>query len=169
MQELKRDLFKCISDPEVDALCITTNGHWTTSGLAVMGGGCAGEAANRWPEVPVRLGKLLKQSRLNIPYLIGAVDASANHVDLTDLDKKQHKCLIFSFPTINNLMKGAELDLIVQSAKLISELADKYALKRVVIGRPGVGIGGLTWAEVKTALEPVLDDRFVIVSFEHEE
>lgn len=169
MQELKKDLFKCIPNPKVDAICITTNGHWTTSGLAVMSGGCAGEAANRWPEIPIRLGKLLKQSRLNIPYLIGAVDTSAKHIDLADLDKKQHKCLIFSFPTINNLIKGSELNLIVQSAKLISDLADKYALKRVIIGRPGVGIGGLIWTEVKAALDPILDDRFVIVSFEHEE
>jgi hypothetical protein len=169
MQELKKDLFKCISDPEVDAICITTNGHWTTSGLAVMGGGCAGEAARRWPEVPVRLGKLLKQSRLNIPYLIGAVDATAIHVDLSNLDKKQHKCLIFSFPTINNLIRGAELNLIIQSAKLMVEQANKYNLKRIIIGRPGVGIGGLKWAEVKIALEPILDDRFVIVSFENEE
>jgi hypothetical protein len=35
MKEIKKDLFKCISDPEVDAICIITNGHYTKG---VMGG-----------------------------------------------------------------------------------------------------------------------------------
>ena len=35
-------------------------------------------------------------------------------------------------------------------------------------GRPGAGIGGLQWADVKAAIEPILDDRFTIVSFESE-
>lgn len=171
MKEKKTDLFDCIVDPDVDAICVTTNGHFTTSGLAVMGGGCAGEAARRWPEVPKRLGKLLKQFRANVPFVIGAVDEGANHLELTSdlIEKKQFKCLIFSFPTINNLMRGSEIDLIRQSATMMVEQANKYKLKQIILPRPGVGIGGLSWADVKSVIAPLLDDRFVIVSFEHEE
>jgi hypothetical protein len=170
MKELKKDLFECINDPDVDAICITTNGHFTKSGFAVMGGGCAKVAADRWPEVSKRLGTLLKQTGSNVPFVIGMVDENGNHIPPTaDLIKnKQFKCLIFSYPTINQLIDGANLQLIKQSATIMVEYADKYDLKGIVIGRMGSGIGGLQWANVKPEVENILDDRFIVVSFEHE-
>jgi hypothetical protein len=171
MQEIKQDLFECIFDPEVDAICVTTNGHYTKSGTAVMGGGCAGEAARRWPEMPIRLGKMLRTFMSNIPFVIGAVDEKAEHLELTaDLVKeRKFKCLVFSYPTINNLVKGSELGLIKQSATIMVDYAEQYNLKKIILPRPGVGIGGLSWKDVKPEIEKILDDRFVIVSFDHEE
>lgn len=171
MKERKADLFETIYEDGVDAICITTNGHWTTDGRAVMGGGCAGICAKRWPDTCFRLGKLLKTFGDNIPFVIGALDADGNHITPTKqmMDDKSYKCLIFSFPTINNLMDGANLDLIKKSANELKYLVDRFGLKGVVVPRPGVGIGGLDWKEVKEVLEPIFDDRFTIVSFEHEE
>lgn len=171
MQEVKEDLFKCIHDPEVDAICITTNGNYSRSGVALMGGGCAGEAARRWPEMPIRLGKMLKTFSSNIPFVIGAVDENAEALELTKnlIDSRQYKCLVFSFPTINNLIDGSKLDLIKRSAIIMTDYANQYKLKKIILGRPGVGIGGLQWAEVKPEIETILDDRFVVVSFAHEE
>ena len=171
MKEIKKDLFECIADDGVDAICITTNANYTMQGLACMGGGCAGEAARRWPEVPKRLGTLLKQYRSNLPFVIGAVDEKGNHLELTPrmIKARKFKCLIFSFPTINNLGTASNLQLIKQSASIMADYAEQFDLKQVVLPRPGVGIGGLSWAEVKPVIAPFLGDRFTIVSFDHEE
>jgi len=170
MKERKTDLFETIYEDGVDAICITTNGQWTTDGRAAMGGGCAGVCAKRWPQTAMRLGWLLKEFRQNVPLIIGAVDADGNHIEVTPqlVMNKEYKCLIFSFPTIDNLMDGAKLDLIKRSAEKMVQSADKYDLKNIMVPRPGAGIGGLDWNDVKTVLAPILDDRFTIVSFEHE-
>lgn len=171
MKEIKKDLFECIIDQDVDAICITTNGHYTKGGLAVMGGGCAGEAARRWPEVPKRLGKMLKTFMSNIPYVIGALDNNGDPLELTKelITNQQYKCLVFSFPTINNLIDGSNIQLIKQSSTIMVDYANKYKLKQVILPRPGVGIGGLMWSDVKPEIDKILDDRFIIVSFDHEE
>lgn len=170
MKEIKKDLFDSILDPDVDAICITTNGNYTKGGLAIMGGGCAGEASRRWPEVAVRLGKLLKQFS-NIPFIIGAADNDGNHLDITSekIKNKEYKCLIFSFPTINNLMDGGNMQLIKQSATIMVDYANQYKLNKIMVPRPGCNIAGFIWADVKPEIENILDDRFTIVSFDFEE
>lgn len=171
MKERKADLFQIIHQEKVDAICITTNGHYTMEGLAAMGGGCAGVCADRWPETAVRLGKCLKNFGTNIPFIIGALDASGNYVEPNMRLIKENKfgTLIISFPTIDSLLDGAKLSLIQQSAEELKKMADRFQFRNVVCPRPGVGIGGLAWSDVKAIIEPILDDRFTIVSFEHEE
>ncbi len=171
MKEAKADLFEMILDEGTDAICITTNGQFNRFGHAIMGGGCAGVAAERYPELPKNLGKCLKVFGSNIPYIIGAVDAEAKYIKpehqmITD---KQFKCLIFSFPTINKLADGGNLQLVKQSATIMADHADHYKLKKIVVPRPAVGIAGLSWSDVKKEIEDILDDRFLIVSFAHEE
>jgi hypothetical protein len=171
MKEIKTDLFETIYQDDVDAICITTNAHYTIQGIAAMGGGCAGVCARRWPETAKRLGKMLKTFMTNIPFVIGALDEDGNYLDPTRdmIRNKEFKCLIFSFPTINNLMDGSNLQLIKQSATVLKDYVDKFDLKGVMVPRPGVGIGGLSWKDVKPEIENILDDRFTIVSFGHEE
>lgn len=170
MKEIKQDLFECIFEPDVDAICITTNGNYKKNGDAIMGAGCAGEAARRWPTMPTRLGKMLRSFASNIPFVIGAVDEGAEELEISKevIDNKQFKCLVFSFPTINNLGSGSNMSLIKQSATIMMDYANQFGLKKIILPRPGVGIGGLSWAEVKPEIENILDDRFVIVSFDHE-
>lgn len=171
MKERKADLFETISEKDVDAICITTNGQYTMDGRAAMGGGCAGVCAKRWPETSLRLGKCLKNLGANIPFVIGALDREGKYIEpnLRIIKERKFKCLIFSFPTIDNLMDGAKLDLIENSAKELKLLVDRFELRGVVVPRMGVGIGGLSWKDVKPIVEPYLDDRFTIVSFDHEE
>ena len=171
MRERKADLFETIHEKDVDAICITTNGQFTRDGRAAMGGGCAGICAERWPDTSFRLGKCLKNFMTNVPFVIGALDTKGNYIEPTmkKIKEKSFKCLIFSFPTINNLIDGANLELIKNSAKELKILADRFELRSIIIPRPGVGIGGLSWSDVKPILAEILDDRFTIVSFEHEE
>src|SRR5271154_4848415 len=126
MKELKADLFETIYEDSVDAICITTNGQYTVDGRAAMGGGCAGVCAKRWPETAFRLGKCLKNFMTNQPFVIGALDADGNYIDpnMKIIRDRKFKCLIFSFPTIDNLMDGAKLPLIERSAKELKVLVD---------------------------------------------
>jgi len=171
MKEKKADLFEMIYEDGVDAICITTNGMWLTDGRAAMGGGCAGVCAKRWPETAVRLGKCLKNFLVNVPFVIGALNEKGEYIEptLKMIKEKKFKTLILSYPTIDDLLSGAKISLIENSAKEIKALADKYGLKGIVVPRPGVGIGGLSWGDVKAVIEPYMDDRFTVVSFEHEE
>lgn len=171
MKERKADLFATIMEDGVDAICITTNGHYTVEGEACMGGGCAGVCARRWPETSLRLGKCLKNFGTNIPFVIGALDKDANYVEptLKLIRDRKFKTLILSFPTIDNLLEGAKLSLVQQSTEELVKMVDRFGLRNVICPRPGVGIGGLVWSEVKAVIEPMLDDRFTIVSFDHEE
>src|SRR5271166_5887211 len=124
MKERKADLFETIYEDGVDAICITTNGQYTLDGKAAMGGGCAGVCAKRWPQTAIRLGKCLKNFGTNIPFVIGALDAQGEYIEpsLKIIKEKKFKCLIFSFPTINNLIDGANLDLIRNSANELKTL-----------------------------------------------
>jgi O-acetyl-ADP-ribose deacetylase (regulator of RNase III) len=171
MKEIKGDLFEMIYEDGVDAICITTNGMWLTDGRAAMGGGCAGVCAKRWPETAVRLGKCLKNFLTNVPFVIGALDENGEYIEpnLKMIKERKFKTLIISYPTIDDLMSGAKIDLIKNSAKEVKVLADRFGLKSIVVPRPGVGIGGLTWGDVKSEIEEYMDDRFTVISFEHEE
>lgn len=171
MKERKTDLFETIYEDDVDAICITTNGQYTMQGIAAMGGGCAGICARRWPETAQRLGRLLKSFGTNVPFVIGALDEDGNYLEPSRemITNKTFKCLIFSFPTINNLIHGSNIQLIKQSATILKDYVEQFGLKNVMVPRPGVGIGGLSWAEVKPEIENILDNRFTVVSFDHEE
>lgn len=171
MKERKVDLFTTITEPNVDAICITTNGQYTMQGIAAMGGGCAGVCARRWPDTAKRLGKLLKTFNRNIPFVIGALDDKGKYITPTKelIKNKAFKCLILSYPTIDNIINGSSLPLIKRSAILLKDFADQFQLTGIVCPRPGVGIGGLQWADVKPEIVNIFDDRFTIVSFEHEE
>lgn len=171
MKERKVDLFETIHEDGVDAICITTNGMCLTDGRAAMGGGCAKICADKWPETAFRLGKCLKNFLANVPFVIGAIDINGEYVEpkLKMIKERKYKCLILSFPTIDNLMDGAKYDLIQNSAKELRILVDRFELNGIVLGRPGCGIGSLRWGDVKPLLEKIFDDRFTVVSFDDEE
>lgn len=171
MIEIKADLFDSIFEEKTDAICITTNGQVLTDGRAAMGGGCAGVCARKYPQTAIRLGMCLKNFGTNQPFVIGALDKEGRYLEPTMklIKNRRFKCLIFSFPTIDRILDGAKLDLIERSAQELKVLVDRFELKGVVVPRMGVGIGGLSWGDVKPVVEPYLDNRFTVVSFDHEE
>lgn len=123
-------------------ICITTNGTVRRDGACVMGRGIAKQAAQKFPDMPVRIGNSIKS--------IG------NHVRVFEL------CKLISFPVKHHWAEVADLRLIEQSAK---ELADKFTFGNtsVYLPRPGCGNGHLQWADVRTVIAPILDDRFTVV------
>lgn len=141
MIEVEADLWEI----ECDVRCITTNGIVTAAGHNIMGGGCAYEAARLFPDVPWRLGALLKEH--------------GNHVFL--LGPK-----LVSFPTIEQNLGRATRQRILTSAYELLALAKLYGWKKIALPRPGSGLGGLNYDRtVRPLLNGLLDDRFLIVDF----
>lgn len=130
---------------ECDVRCITTNGTVDSmSAENIMGAGCAGEAVRRHPWLPQYHGMLIQENGQHVFLCPGR---------------------LVMFPTIRELGEGASLELVVRSSKELLHLADIYEWERIALPRPGAGLGGLEWGEVKEILEPELDDRFIIVSY----
>lgn len=167
MKELiGEDLFDQIATS--DAICITTNCTLMDNGENPMGGGCAGAAARKWPEVPAIYGKLLSLAP-NVPVIMGWVSKKDSETFVSVLDSTEgiqsntHTALV-AYPTMVDIGEPANLKLVRRSAKLLSELADLFYWKRVIVPRPGSGIGGLDWdSEVRPELKEILDNRFTLI------
>mgnify|MGYP003395282736 CR=1 FL=1 len=127
--------------------CVPTNGDTRRDGYAVMGRGCAREAAQYWPAAQKRLGLLL--------------ELRGNRVhDLGLWFKHGRYFRLFSFPAKHHWRGIADLQLIERSCE---ELHAKWATvpndkPTVVIPRPGCGNGGLLWAEVEPILQRLLTE-----------
>lgn len=145
MIEAKGDLWQI--GRTADAIVVTTNGTVKPNGENIMGGGSALEAAQRYPLLPGCLGsRLLKKG---------------NHVHVFHYDSRQ---AIVTMPTKNDIKHRSNLLLIERSVLELIEYALDYGWRSIVMPRPGCGLGGLKWEEVKPIVE-VLDDRFTVVTF----
>jgi len=171
MKEEKGDLFSYIG--KVDALCITTNGFVKSNGNAVMGRGCALQAATRWSVITKLLGKHIRAAG-NVPHKLIQKDIT----------------WIYSFPVkpINAIFTGnnavthmipkfklgqcipgwaciADERIIEESARYMTEEANSCEYKCIVLPRPGCGAGELSWDIVKPILNKYLDGRFISVTY----
>jgi hypothetical protein len=124
-------------------ICITTNGHLTKKGEAVLGRGCAKQAQERFPDLPARLGALLSEG--------------GNHVHAIGDG-------LVSFPVEESPWANPDLRLIRRSAEELRMLADRAGLTRIIVPRPGCGGGGLAWQDVRPLLADILDDRFTVIA-----
>ena len=125
-----------------DVVAITTGGLVGKSGACAMPAGCAGQAKKKFPGLDRVLG--------------GLINTHGNHV--FDLGNR-----VVSFPVEETPFVVPDLKLIEQSCLELLELADQKQWQRIVVPRPGCGIGGLDWRLVRPLLEKYFDDRFVII------
>jgi O-acetyl-ADP-ribose deacetylase (regulator of RNase III) len=140
VMEINADLW----ETEADARCVTTNGVVKSGGRLVMGAGVAKQARDRYPGIDKRLGDLVKLFG-NTPHYLPDIG-------------------VMSFPTKHNWRDESDPALIAASAKAAVLLANAHGLKRIVLTRPGCGLGRLDWREVRELLLPILDDRFIVVN-----
>lgn len=151
---------------EADAVVITTNGYVKANGEAVMGRGCAKEAAERWSWLPRELGSRLTKG--------------GNHVYVWRPGEGSNveSFHIVTFPVKHHWQEAADRDLIECSARelllFVRVHEDTDPFKTVVMPRPGCGNGQLCWERcgdtclgepVKGLLEGILDDRFIVVTY----
>ncbi|GLI39833.1 ADP-ribose-binding protein [Geobacter hydrogenophilus] len=124
-------------------ICITTNGHLMKNGEAVLGRGCARQAREHFPDLPLRLGGLLSEG--------------GNHVHAIGDS-------LVSFPVEESPWATPDLRLIRRSAGELRALADREGWTRIIVPRPGCGGGGLAWQDVRPLLADILDDRFTVIT-----
>ena len=127
-------------------IVVTTNGTVKKDGTAVMGRGIALQAKQKFPDLPKKLGELLKQH--------------GNKVFIFGEEK------IITLPTKNDWANMAKNYLIEEGVKelaTIREDSGNFVSGDVYMVRPGCGYGGLQWADVKSIIEKYLDDSFIIV------
>lgn len=152
IQELKGNMWKYYHDGHW--VCITTNATIKQNGEAVMGKGCARQAAHLHPDIPKALGFLLQTYQ----------GLQANrHVHVFP----GHR--MFMFQVKYNWWEKADLQLIEESCKQLMEEINSETLKDikkpVILPRPGCGNGGLSWEnEVKPALDKHLDEQVAVIS-----
>lgn len=152
MQEEYGDLWEI----EADLRCITTNGTITAYEKNVMGGGCAAEAALRYPELPQEYAARIYEK--------------GHHVTFFPQKK------LVMFPVKYHVINDADLDLIETSCIELRMGLDKLTYlgispKRVLLPRPGCGLGQLLWEDVKPIVVKHLGDdpRIIVVHFTPEE
>ncbi len=147
-------------DYECDAIVITTNGFVKNNGEAVMGRGCALEAANRIDNLPARLGQHIKNHGNTLTvFWEGYQGYNGEDGDIWSID-------LITFPVKHNWWEKADLELIEQSCIDLKSWANETSYwKKILIPRPGCGNGGLDWEDVKPILEKYFDDRFYVITF----
>jgi hypothetical protein len=155
MIEVKGNLWTYPADVRV----ITTNGTVKKNGECVMGRGCALEAKQRWD-----LAGLLGNAINTYGNVVINLSAAYN------INRKWNEPFaLFTFPVKHNWYEKADLALIERSANDLADLIDPLYLNDeghiIVLPRPGCGNGGLRWADVKPILDPILDDRFHIITW----
>lgn len=144
VQEDLWELYGSLGDNEF--IAVTTNGDVNRLGRAVMGRGCAYEAAQKYPMLPIELA--------------GRLQSYGNHVHRFD------NYNIFSFPVKHHWHETADLALIERSCLQLQDEINDRDIRHVFLPRPGVGNGKLRWQNVKPVLMKFFakDHRIVTVS-----
>src|ERR1039458_8703281 len=131
MIEVKGNLWNYL-DRKGFIICITSNGFIKNDGTAVMGAGCAKEAADRFPELPYLLGQSLK-TRGNV---------------VSSLTKD-----IISFPVKHQWFEKGNPSLIKKSVEQLKKRAEERPKLKFILPRPGCGNGKLKYKQVRHLLE----------------
>ena len=147
MIELAGDLWTVPADFRV----ITTNGSIRHDGKAVLGRGCAKEAALKYPRLPRMLGEMLTNY--------------GNHVYFFEREQLGAPCGLFTFPVKHTWHARADLALIATSVEEFRRQLLGSAI--YVMPRPGCGNGGRSWTDVRPLLLG-LPDSVVVVHFARE-
>lgn len=144
MREIYGDMWSI----ECDAFCITTNGIVKRDGKAVMGAGVARQARDKFTGIDAVLGNLIR-----------------NHGNVCQVivDVPSYPALV-AFPTKNDYRNPSTFELIETSAHQLVRIATEKGWTKVILPRPGCNNGRLNWSDVRQSLEPILDDRFFIIS-----
>jgi hypothetical protein len=140
MRETTGNIWDYLGDAVV---AITTNGTVSRGGDAQLGKGCARQARGFFPDLPQRLGRLIREGGNHAHWLGDG---------------------LVSFPVEETPWENPDPRLIARSARELRELADRHGWRAVVVPRPGCGGGGLDWREVRPLLADIFDDRFIVIT-----
>ena len=177
MLEQRGDLWVLAHQLNCDAVCFTSNGFVKKNGQAVTGKGSALEATLRWPDIPVLLGNRLKISFhvelfpkhlfKDMFYDLVAFPVKPKNVIVNNTQSNLVKHHHMNF-RIGSVAPGwaalADINIIKKSAGELMSMIDENRWNVVLLVRPGCGNGGLRYEDVKPVIQPIFDDRIIIVS-----
>ncbi len=124
-------------------VAVTTGGMVQKDGTCAMPRGCARQAADKID---------------NLAYTLGS-QISLHGLHVFDLGNR-----IVSFPVETSPFERPELKIIEQSCRELVELCNYKKWQKVIVPRPGCGLGGLSWQDVRPILEKHFDERFWVIS-----
>lgn len=159
---------------DCDALCIPVSGFVKKNREAVMGRGCALEAAKQLPMLPKILGYQLITNGNQVHYLtyvntVAVVSFPVKPVEAPYVDGLNVVRHMVGKFKIGDYVPGwalhAESKIIANSCLQLVSMTDAYGWKKVVLPRPGCGYGELKWDDIEPILKDYLDDRFVVMTF----
>lgn len=177
MREDVCNIFDAASIMSAEVVCVPTNGFVKRNGCAVMGAGLAKAVTRIYNNAEFELGQHLKEKG-NVPGV------------LFEMEYARHVFMVVSFPVKPKLsaleedllprfrrlaeargnrppfpgwMAQASIDLIRASAVRLLKMANEKKWRLVLLPRVGCGNGGLEWSRVRSVLDDVLDDRFMVV------
>jgi len=118
-----------------------------------MGAGIAGEAAARYPDLPLLYGSYLEKAHYS-----------------TDVILIPGSRLIL-FPTKVNWKDSSILELIEKNAQQLVNRVQEFlifnqnwpSIPHIYLPPPGCGLGRLKWEDVEPVISPILDDNFTVV------
>lgn len=134
---------------DVGFFCFTTNSFLRKDGKAVMGRGIAFQVAQRFPNIPVILGKKINHLVTYGIRQCGVYKVNNVPVQMTAFQVKQH------------WKQPADLELIDYSTKLLARIATHYPKKIVLLNYPGIGNGRLAQELVEPILEQLPNNVWV--------
>ena len=125
-------------------IVVTTNAEIRKDGKAVMGKGIAYQAAQKFPDLPLKLAKHVQ--------------------NFGNILKIWPEYGIITYPTKWYWGDDSDLILIKNGAIKLIHSPELYG-SNIYLPRLGCGCGNLHWEEVKTILEKILvEDRFIVIS-----
>jgi len=156
MQILKGNILSPENLKKYDAVCVTSNGVLKKNGELVMGAGIAKAFKEKWPELPKIFGFKVKHygNCVNATYPNSTYNEPLKGPPAPD-------CII-AFPTKHHWRNPSDIKLIKKSANELMQLIEDIKLNNVALTKPGCGMGGLEWADVKKVIEPIFDNRITI-------
>lgn len=155
MRESFGDIWELAGSKPLPIVCVTTNLQVSNTGRAIMGAGIALEAREKFPGLDKVYGRNLAKNRS--AFFMGAWS-----------DEYGLKYTLIMFPTKDHWRDNSIPKLIVQSAIDLTVMVDALGLQDIHLPRPGCGMGGLKWENVKPLLDEIMDDRFIAVGFRSE-
>ena len=159
MIEKVGDFWQEVGEYVYNAICCTTNTFVKYNGDLTMGAGIALDFRNKFPFLPELWGKIISTRQ----------KAIKSNIIVTKYDI--HKCVlevpqyIVAFPTKYHWKNDSDINLIKESTEQLVCVANALCWPDILLPRPGCYMGGLNWeTQVKPILEPLLDDRFTIIT-----
>ena len=143
MVEIQGNLWDFYGRPNTIVL-ITTNGSIRKDGCAVMGRGCAAQAAKKFPGIQAELGALLSKF--------------GNDIHTFSYNG------IWTFPVKHTWDDAASLPLIRKSTMQLAAIAITNPDIRYILPRPGCGYGHRLWIEVEPIVR-ILPDNVLVISY----